>query len=58
MKKYMIFVMAMFVLPNYVFGYSARYNSLVAEKQRKMEELENALAISMDGKLLGYLHWD
>ena len=40
MKKSILFGILVLILPNYVFGYSARYEELVAEKQRKMEELE------------------
>ena len=40
MKKYMIFALMIAIVPNYVFGESARYRQLVAEKQRKMAELE------------------
>ena len=45
--------MAMCILPNYVFGYSARYNSLVAEKQRKMEELEKCTGNINGWKIAG-----
>lgn len=40
MKKYMLLGTLIAIMPNYVFGASARYNQLVAEKQQKMAELE------------------
>ena len=40
MKKCILISLMMAIIPTYVFGASARYNQLVAEKQQKMAELE------------------
>ena len=40
MKKCILISLMMAIIPTYVFGASARYNQLVSEKQRKIEELE------------------
>ena len=53
MKKYFIYSLIVSICPSLCFGASIRYNQLVREKQRKLEELEKCLGTTNGLKIAG-----
>lgn len=53
MKKYFLLPLLIALIPNMVFGASARYSKLLHEKQRKMEQLEKCMGASKGLQVAG-----
>ncbi len=53
MKKYFLLPLLLALVPNMVFGASARFTQLVREKQRKMEQLEKCMGTNKGLKIAG-----